>query len=141
MAIVGMNEFEKASELAMQKDGTDFDGTSSNEYAIEWVGRGKDATATVCFPSSSGMATKIRKLAEKNPDDVQILSDKGNLVAHIPVKAIHISIRSRELTDEQRQAAADRLSKARAKRFGNSEVIDEDFEDEDFEDEDFDDEE
>lgn len=66
---------------------------------------------------------KILKLHEEHPDKVKIEhlpeDNNGMLLAHIPKSWFKISPpRQREMTDEQREAAAVRLAEARAKRKG-----------------------
>lgn len=64
---------------------------------------------------------KILKLKESNPNDVNITADPENndgyIVAQIPKSWFRLSPpRTREMTDEQREAAAKRLADAREKR-------------------------
>ena len=64
---------------------------------------------------------KILKLKESNPNDVNITADPENndgyIVAQIPKSWFRLSPpRTREMTDEQREAAAKRLANAREKR-------------------------
>lgn len=81
-----------------------------NENVIEWFSGSEMVSVT--FPSNSRWAGKIRKFAEKSPT-AQVIEDKnGYLFAHIPVSYIHL-YPPRELTEEQRQAMAERLSEAR----------------------------
>jgi hypothetical protein len=101
-----LTEFEKASE-AIEKDR---DYKANNENAIEFL-RGAE-TATVTF-SQGRFISKIRKLAEKHPDKVQIVAENkdGSIVAHIPVKAIHINIfEGRELSEEEIEQRKKRLA-------------------------------
>ena len=63
---------------------------------------------------------KILKLKESNPDDVEITmypeNNDGYIVAHVPKNWFKLSPpRTREMTDEQREAAAKRLADAREK--------------------------
>lgn len=104
-----MNEFEKACSEVEQ----DRNYEADCENAIEWI-RNSD-TATVMF-SQGRYITKIRKLAEKHPDEVQIVAENknsdgyvGSIVAHIPVHYIQISNRKRELSEEERKAIGERL--------------------------------
>ena len=79
--------------------------------------------ATVTF-SQGRYISKIKKLAEKYPDDVKVLENAdGTILAYVPVKAIHISIvhRDIEMTDEQRKAASERMRKIQAARKKKSE--------------------
>ena len=113
------DEFDKAS---WEVDKENFTEDTNCENCIEWIRNSK--TATLSF-SQKRYVTKIKRLAEKYPDEIQIVyeNNDGSIIAHIPVSAIHISIRKRkELTEEQREAAVKRLMLARQKRFGNREL-------------------
>lgn len=101
-----MNDFERVSNEVSKPN---FE--TSSECAIEWA-RG-DKVATVTFPRSR-FNTRIRRLAEEHPDEVQIRHENkdGSIVATIPVKYIKISA-PRAMSDEQREALAERLRKAR----------------------------
>lgn len=102
-----MNEYEKAcNEIDRDND--------SPECVIEWLKGNK--TATVTFPSRTKLNTKVKKLAEQFPDEVQICHENkdGSIVAHIPVRYINISRRKRELTEEQRKEIGERLSRFRS---------------------------
>lgn len=74
-------------------------------------------TATVCF-SQGRFISKIKKLKEKYPDDVDICVENadGSIVAHIPTKWVKISPRTSNMTEEQRQATAERLKQYRNKK-------------------------
>lgn len=109
-----MNEFEKAcSELE-----EDVNYESEFENAIEFVRDSERATVTF---SQGRFITKIEKLSEKYPDEVQIVNRNYNrsgkvssIVAHIPVKAIHISIiKSRGRTEEEIERAKEAFAKYR----------------------------
>ena len=100
-----MNEFEKACSEVEQDRNYNY----SQENAIEWIKNSDVATVTF---SQGRYITKIRKLAEKYPDKVQIRAENkdGSIVAHIPVKAIKINIiEGRELSEEQKIRNAERL--------------------------------
>ena len=78
----------------------DITGTSENTIEFE-----KDCQcATVTF-SQGRFKTRIRKLAEKKPEDCQIIAENqdGSLCAHIPVGWIRINP-SVELSDAQVEA-------------------------------------
>lgn len=70
-------------------------------------------TATVQF-SQGRFKTRIRKLAEKYPEECRILAENpdGTLLAHIPVEWVKI-IPPRQLTDEQKKEVAERLNRRR----------------------------
>lgn len=106
-----MNEFEKACSEVEQDETYE----TEVENCIEFL---KDAkTATVTF-SQGRYITKIKKLAEKYPDQVQIVhSNKNSIVAHIPVKAIKISIiEGRERTEEEIERAKVAFAKYREEK-------------------------
>lgn len=97
-----MNEFEKASNEIEQ----DRDYELEQENVIEFLRDAKVATVTF---SQVRYISKIEKLAEKYPDDVQIVHrNKGSIVAHIPVHYIQISNRKRDLSEEERKLLSER---------------------------------
>ena len=83
-----------------------------NENVIDWIRDSKYATVTF---SQGRYITKIKKLAEKYPEECEIVAENpdGSIMAHIPVKWILISNRSRDLSEEERQVIADRLRNTR----------------------------
>lgn len=78
------------------------------ENVIEFRLNEGTATVTFCQPR---FITKIRKLAEKYPDECQITHENkdGSIVAHIPVKWIKISKMERHLSEEQIELARERI--------------------------------
>ena len=82
------------------------------ENSLEFLRDAK--TMTVSF-SQKRFISKVRELAEKFPDDVEIVAENvdGSIVAHMPVSALHLSIIRKNITDEQRKAATDRLMRAK----------------------------
>lgn len=69
---------------------------------------------------------RLNELAEKHPDEVRIVAknENGTAVYCLPKKYVHISFgerAKREVTDEQREAAAERLRIAREKKAGSDE--------------------
>lgn len=98
-----MTEFEKVSN-----DEINFtDSGDLRENAIYWTNG--DENCTVNFTQVKYI-TKVKKLAEKFPDDVKIKSEKnGVLIATLPVKAVKLNIVERELTDEERELMAERI--------------------------------
>lgn len=66
---------------------------------------------------------KIIKLKESHPDDVHIdyypEDNNGTLLAHIPTKWLKVSP-PRQVSDEQRAAAAERLKAARESKEDNN---------------------
>ena len=110
-----MTDFPTAMDSTLPKGASDY----SRENVIGWY---KDSEiATVTF-SQGRYIGKIKKLAEKYPDDVKVLENAdGTILAYIPVKAIHISITHIEMSDERKKAASERLKKARVARKKKSE--------------------
>ena len=101
-----MNDFEKASDEIEERS---YD--SNNENVIEFLRNAKTATVNFTQPK---YISKIKKLAEKFPDDVEICceNEDGSIVAHIPVKWIKVNnpTSNRVITEEQREAARERLA-------------------------------
>lgn len=89
-----------------------------NENAIEWLDSRDKATVTL---HGGRLKNRVLRLAEEYPEEVEIRREPdengGFLVAKIPVKWVKITPpRKLELTDEQKEALAERLSVARASR-------------------------
>lgn len=86
-----------------------------NENVLEWYKN--EPTATVTF-SQGKYITKIRKLAEKFPEECQITHENqdGSIVAHIPVKWIKINNPQRVMTEEEKRLAAERIRNSRKNR-------------------------
>lgn len=77
-----------------------------NENAIEFLKDSKRATVTL---TQGRYVSKVRRLAEQYPEDVEIVADMdGVLVAHVPTKFIKISA-PRRVSDEQKEKMASRL--------------------------------
>lgn len=79
-----------------------------------------DNYAVFCT-SERKWVNKILKLKESNPNDVNITTypenNDGYIVAQVPKNWFKLSPpHTREMTDEQREAAAKRLADAREKR-------------------------
>ena len=104
-----VREFDKA---ANEIDNEDFTGDIEQENAIEFLKNAK--TATVTF-SQGRYISKIKKLAEKYPDEVQIVHEnKGAIVAHIPVSYVKINRPpKREYSEEEKSAIRERLFRSK----------------------------
>jgi len=66
--------------------------------------------------SQKKFITKVRRLAENFPDEVEIVyvNKDGSVLCKLPLRAIKINLSAkRELTDEQKNDLAIRLKKAR----------------------------
>lgn len=100
-----LQEFEEASD-EVEKDFKNYD--YDNENVIEFIKNCDTITATF---SQGRWISKIKKLAQKYPEEVKIVTENksGSIVAHFPVSYLHISNSKREMSDEQRNAAAERL--------------------------------
>lgn len=117
-----MKEFEKTT-AEVEKDR---DYELEQENCIEFLKGSK--TATVTF-TQGRFISKIYKLAEKFPEDVQIVAENKNkegnvssIVAHIPTHYLNISNRKRELSDEERKAIGERLSGWRSDSIPEGEI-------------------
>lgn len=88
------------------------------ENVIEFFNN--DKVATVTF-SQGRYISKIKKLAEKYPSECKIVAENndGSIVAKIPTSAIKINVVKRNMTEEQRQANAERLKEWRLKSGNN----------------------
>ena len=87
-----------------------------NECATNFC-RG-DAVASVTAASGMKWNNGIRKLAEKFPEEVQIIAvnEDGSIFAHVPSSWVKIQPPRRvEMTDEQKAAVAERFRLAREK--------------------------
>lgn len=84
------------------------------ENAIEWLA-GDDQI--VCTFNQRKYITKIRKLKEKFPDQVEYKINKdGSMYAKLPLSALKLSIREpREMSEEEKALLAERMRKVRAK--------------------------
>lgn len=100
--------FDKACEDIEPDNIADYSG----ENVIEWI-RGQKMV-TVQLAGGSKLCHRVQKYADLHPDEVQIVAtNKDNsIVAHLPLSYIKIT-RPREYTEEQRQAAAERLAATR----------------------------
>ena len=72
------------------------------ENAIEWINGQNRVTVTL---SQGRYISKVKKLAMKFPDEVQIVKENedGTILAHIPLNYIKINRASRDLTEEERE--------------------------------------
>ena len=84
---------------------------NNNENCVEFLNGQKTMTVSFC---SQKWVTKIKKLHESNPDDVEIVAenDDKSICARLPIKYLKISA-PRKVSDEQRQRASERFKKLR----------------------------
>ena len=81
------------------------------ENNIEWITG--DSTIAVTFTSQRHI-TKIRKLAERKPDEVQIVANKdGSIYATLPLSYLKFNP-PKDLTEEQKKELAERLKNYRS---------------------------
>ena len=82
---------------------------NSGENVIEWVSFQKHATLTI---SQSKYVHLLERLAETNPDDVQIIARNkdGTICVHLPLQYIQIR-RPWQYSEDQRKAMAARFHK------------------------------
>ena len=84
---------------------------NNNENCVEFLNNQKTMTVSFC---SQKWITKIKKLSQSNPDDVEIIAENkdGSICARLPIKYLKISP-PRKVSDEQRQKASERFKKLR----------------------------
>ena len=84
---------------------------NNNENCVEFLNNQKTMTVSFC---SYKWITKIKKLSQSNPDDVEIIAENkdGSICARLPIKYLKISA-PRKVSDEQRQKASERFKKLR----------------------------
>ena len=84
---------------------------NNNENCVEFLNNQKTMTVSFC---SQKWITKIKKLSQSNPDDVEIIAENkdGSICAKLPIKFLKISA-PRKVSDEQRQRASERFKKLR----------------------------
>ena len=83
-----------------------------NENVIEWI-TGDDEIALTL--TQRKYINKVKKLAEElDPPLLYIENEDGSVFCHLPLRYLKISKpATREMTDEQRQAAAERMRRLR----------------------------
>lgn len=79
-----------------------------NEFSIEWIKGGRYAGVTA--PSASSLKNRLFSLMKKYPDKVKLIRENldGSVFFHIPISYVKIRPQ-RELTEEQREAASNRM--------------------------------
>lgn len=84
------------------------------ENVIEFLNNEKTVTVSFC---SRKWINKTKRLHEKNPNEVKIIAENkdGSICATLPVKYLKISP-PRKISEEQKQAAGERLRKFREKQ-------------------------
>ena len=121
-----MQEFLQASD---EVDKEYYNDDVNCENVIEWIRN--SPIVTVSF-SQKRYISKLKKLAEKYPEDVQIVveNNDGSIVAHLPLKYIKISApKKMSISDERRRELSDRFKAYHSSRRNSS--VDDDEEDDD----------
>lgn len=122
---IHMTKFELVSSILNSTNADDL-----RENCIYWL-QG-DKTATVNFLQGSRYASRLRKMKEKYPDDVEIFEDNERaILGAIPVKAIKVSIiKGQEMSEERKAQMSEILRNARrSKGIDTDNDLDPDFED------------
>jgi len=120
-----MTKFELVSSILNNTNADDL-----RENCIYWL-RG-DEFATVNFLQGSRFASKLRKMKERYPDDVEIFEDNENVIlGAVPVKAIKVNIiKGHEMSEERKVQMSEILRNARRlKTIDTDKESDPDFED------------
>jgi len=120
-----MTKFELVSSILNSTNADDL-----RENCIYWL-RG-DEFATMNFLQGSRFASKLRKMKERYPDDVEIFEDNENVIlGAVPVKAIKVNIiKGQEMSEERKAQMSEILRNARRlKTIDTDKESDPDFED------------
>lgn len=75
----------------------------TNEFCIEWI-KG-DSTATVTAPEGSALNTRLTRLAEEHPGEVEVVNSE---LFHIPYKWVRINP-PMKLSEEEKKRRAELL--------------------------------
>jgi hypothetical protein len=80
----------------------------NKENMIEWFTGQRHIGVTLSDPT---YIRKVKELAKKYPDKVKIKAENkdGTIYAHLPKSALKLSIIKREMSEEARQKAAERM--------------------------------
>ena len=92
-------------------------GDNTIDNCMEWTTGAKRGSVTF---SQRKWVSKILKYAEDYPEDIKIefQNKDGSVYAHVPISWFKLSPprKGREFTEEEREAAAERLRVAREKK-------------------------
>lgn len=88
------------------------DFISNKENCIEWENGQKDITVSFC---GQKWINKVKNLSEKRPDEVKMVAENkdGSICAKLPITYLKLSP-PRQVSEEQRLAASERLKQYRA---------------------------
>lgn len=121
---VSIDEFVKLSFAGLSIE--------EQEFCVWWYRGSKTAEITTSDPT---MLTKLQKIARANPDALTVDSvcyiNGRECAVNVKLNRKLVSLRQtvpsgKKMTEEQRRAAAERLAKARANRFGADTLIEDD---------------
>lgn len=92
--------------------------SSTKEANVNWFNDSDEVSVTLY---ERKYKKQIEKLIEDHPDEVHIsaVNEDGTIVARLPKKYVHINFgerAKREMTEDQKAAAAERLRVAREKK-------------------------
>lgn len=95
------------------------DCCTDHENVIEFERGSKTATVTFC---QGRYISRIKKLAERFPDEVEIISDGKSIVAHIPSKWVKVNPPKQvDISDERREELAERCRNLRNAEYSKAE--------------------
>ena len=107
--------------MATERDTESFEWNDGKENVIEWTIGSSTASCTV---SQRRLITRLKKLAEDYPDEVQILHENtdGTIFAHVPLKYVSIrKPRQVDMSEEQKDVLRERLQNLRNNRLSSEE--------------------
>lgn len=86
----------------------------NKENVVEWITGQRHIGVTLTDPT---YIRKVKELAKKHPDEVKIKYENkdGSIFAHLPKSALKLNLPKRTMTEEQRKAASERMSKLHSK--------------------------
>lgn len=100
------------------------------ENSLNWFTNEQVVSGTFTQPR---LISKIKKLAEKFPDEVKIeyVNKDGSILCELPLRAIKINLSpKREYTEEEREVMRERMKKLRESGQEVEDDFDEDLDDE-----------
>lgn len=105
-----MDDFEKAVEEVSEE----YTGVMAQENAIDFL---KNAKTMTVFFSQPRYVSKVEKLAEQYPEEVQITAKNkdGSIVAHLPVSYLRLN-RPRELSEENKKRLTEQIRRVHKDR-------------------------
>jgi len=92
-----------------------------NECCISWI-RGSDYAEVTAYNGST-LKNTVLNLQKENPEDVKILAKNkdGSIYAHVPIKYVPKIRKPRQVSEEFKQKASERLKEYHTKSHDNYE--------------------